>query len=101
MAGTFQLLPGGREHERPHESLSAERMLVHMRNVNKSVLQDALDTWGDMWDELQGNVTHGVLIRDESEEPIKPKCGWPQFLEKMWLLRHYVDYAKRLSEGKT
>jgi hypothetical protein len=54
-----------------------------------------------MWDELQGNVTHGVLIRDESEEPIKPKCGWPQFLEKMWLLRHYVDYAKRLSEGKT
>jgi hypothetical protein len=76
-------------------------MLFHFRNVNSSVLQEALDTWGDMWDQLQGRVTHGVLIENESEEPLEPKCGWPEFLEKMRLLRHYLDYAKRFSEGKT
>jgi hypothetical protein len=97
---TFTLLPGGRENERPRETPSADRMLFHLRNVNSSVLQDALDAWGDMWNQLQGRVTSGVLIEDEPEEPLEPKCGWPEFLEKMWLLRHYLDYAKRFSEGK-
>jgi hypothetical protein len=101
MPGSFRILPGGQEDEQSRRALTPERMLFHFRNVNSSVLQDALDTWGDMWDQLQGRVTHGVLIEEESEGPLEPMCGWPEFLEKMMLIRHYLDYAKRFSEGKT
>ncbi len=100
MAETFRILPGGNGNGEPRTNLSPERMLFHFRNVNNSVLRDALDTWGDMWDQLQGSVTYGTLINDEAEKPLEPKCGWPEFLEKMWLLRHYLDYAKRFSEGR-
>jgi hypothetical protein len=41
-----------------------------------------------------------MLVEDKVGEAPGPECGWPEFLEKMWLLRHYLDYAKRLSEGK-
>jgi hypothetical protein len=100
MPGSFRVLPGGAGKEQPHETPLPERMLFHFRNVNNSVLQEALDTWGDIWDKLQDFVTHGVLIRDEAVEPLEPKCGWPEFCEKMWLLKHYLDYAKKFSEGK-
>jgi len=72
----------------------------HLRNVSDSVLQDALDAWGDVWDQLQGSVTHGYMIMPEAEAGLQPKCGWPEFLEKLWVLRHHLEYLKRLSEGK-
>jgi hypothetical protein len=40
------------------------------------------------------------MVTPEAEKGFRPKCGWPEFLEKMWVLRHYLDYAKRYSEGK-
>lgn len=97
----FRMLPGGREDEdRTPDSITAEKMLLHFRNINSSLLQDALDTWGDIWDEFQGNITHGVMVVPEAEKSFRPSCGWPEFLEKMWLLRHYLDAAKRFSDGK-
>jgi len=77
-----------------------EDKLRHFRNVTGSVLQNALDTWGDLWNELQGTVTYGLLVTPEAEQGFKPKGGWPEFLEKMWLLKHYLEYAKRYCEGK-
>ena len=100
MPGHFEILPGqskGEEH--PDVVLSPEQKLRHVRKVTDSVLQDALDAWGDIWDQLQGTVTHGFMISTEKED-LHPQCGWPEFMEKLWLLRHYLDYLKRLSEGK-
>jgi hypothetical protein len=80
--------------------MPADQRLMHFRNVNSSVLQEALDTWGDVWDQLQGSITHGLMIDPEAEKNFKPECGWPEFLEKLWLLRHHLDYAKRFCDGK-
>jgi hypothetical protein len=29
--------------------------------------------------------------------PIQPSCGWPEFLEKMWILRQNLDFLARFS----
>jgi hypothetical protein len=102
MANKLEMLPGGLEagQQISHHMSQAERKLMHIRNVSGSVLQDALDTWGDIWDELQGTLTHGVMVVPEAEKNFEPECGWPEFLEKMWRLKHHLDYAKRFCKGK-
>jgi hypothetical protein len=101
MPGQFEILSGNlKREEHPDAVLSPEQKLRHVRRVTDSVLQDALDAWGDIWDQLQGSVTHGFMISPEAEQNLHPQCGWPEFMEKLWLLRHYLDYLKRLSEGK-
>ncbi|GAB4346792.1 MAG: hypothetical protein Kow0099_28310 [Candidatus Abyssubacteria bacterium] len=99
MARDLKVIQGGVEGE-AHRHVPAERRLAHFRNVKGSILQEALDTWGEVWDQLQGSMTHGVLIDPEVEKNFEPECGWPELLEKIWLLRHHLDYAKRLCDGK-
>ena len=79
--------------------LAPEEKLKHFRNVTGVVLQDAQDTWTELWRELQGEVVDGVMILPDAEKGFKPKCGWPELLEKMWLLKHKLDYAKRFCDG--
>lgn len=74
--------------------------LKHLINVAGVVMEDALDTWGEIWDELDGTVMQGIIVLPEAENGSRPKCGWPEFLEKLWLLRHYLDYVKRLCNGQ-
>ena len=101
MARKFEVLPGGAPAERKTRGdVTAETMLRHFQSVNASILQDALDTWGNIWDQLQGSLTHGVMVDPEVEKNFQPECGWPEFCEKLWLLRHYLDYAKRFCDGK-
>ncbi|MEN6437217.1 MAG: hypothetical protein ABFD97_01405 [Syntrophobacter sp.] len=80
--------------------VSPEEKYRLRQNVMGVVLKDAQHTWAEMWRDLQGEVTDGVVILPEAEKGCKPKCGWSEFLEKMWLLKHYIDYAQRFSEGK-
>lgn len=80
--------------------LSPEEEFRHFRNVSDSVVQKALDTWAELWNELQGAVTHGILVSPEVQRGFEPRDGWPEFLEKMWLLKHYLDYVKRFCQGK-
>ena len=70
----------------------------HFRNVIGSVLQDAQNTWAEIWKEFQKDK--GIIIPPDLEKGFQPECGWPEFLEKMWLLKHYIDYAQRFSEKK-
>jgi hypothetical protein len=89
---------------------SPEVELKHFQNVVGNVTQDALNTWDEIWGELQHAGHTGVMIVPEAaEEPpgpdadssagaaFKPSCGWPEFMEKMWLLRHYLDFMARFS----
>lgn len=80
--------------------LLPEEKFRHFRNVTGIVLQDAQDTWADLWNELQGEVVDGVVILPDAEKGFKPQCGWPEFLEKMWILKHKLDYARQFCEGK-
>jgi hypothetical protein len=90
----------GEGEQQRYKGMLPEEKLLHFRNVTGSVLQDALDTWADIWNELQGSVTHGVLVSPEVKDGFTPRCGWPEFLERMWMLRHNLDYVRRLCEGK-
>lgn len=103
MAGRFQLIRvGSAEHARlASQILSPEVKLRQYRKVTSSVLKNALSVWADIWEELQRSTTSGVMAlleAENGEDGFKPSCGWPEFLEKMCLLRHYLDFAKGFSE---
>ncbi len=88
--------PELRESEEP----SPETELRHFRNVSSSLLREALDRWAELWEELQGQVTAGMMVLPEAQRGFKPQCGWPEFLEKMWQLKFYLDSAKRFCDQR-
>ncbi len=88
---------------------SFETELQDYKNVNNSLMQDALNVWADLWAELDssrrrplepdGHIGEsGNMTKLQIEDGFEPSCGWSQFLEKMWVLRYYLDFAKRLSQ---
>lgn len=102
MTGRIRLVRFEAEHEHiVSQSPLPARELQHFKNVTGSVMQDALNVWAELWGELQGSVTCGVMVIPEAENGFKPSCGWPEFLEKMWLLKHYLDFTKKFSEQDT
>jgi hypothetical protein len=102
MNDRFRSVPGWAGHE-PLESTrrSLETELRHVRTVNSSLLRGALDKWAELWEEFQDRVTCGVLVLPEAQRGFKPRCGWPEFLEKMWQLKFYLDAAKRFCEQRS
>ena len=71
--------------------------LTHFRNVTSSVVQDALNTWADIWGELDGDVACGAAVAPADDKGFTPSCGWPEFVEKMWVLRQNLDFLARFS----
>ncbi len=70
-----------------------DRELQNFRYVVASVNDSALAVWTDLWNELRGNA-QGEMATGNAEG-FQPACGWPEFLEKFWLLKHYLDYLHR------
>ncbi len=70
--------------------------LEHLLKVTHSVTQDANKVWAEIWDEMKRMATPGGMILPEATEGFVPSCGWPEFLEKLWMLKHYLDYVQRL-----
>jgi len=99
MSREFKVISGGGQTERTFTVLTPEEKIRHFQNVTEAVLDDALDTWNDIWKEFQGKVTDAYLVLPEAEKGFKPGCGWSEFLEKIWLLKHYIDYAKKFSRS--
>lgn len=71
------------------------RALKNFRYVLGSVNEEALKTWADLWMQLQP-ATGDAGLGESPKEGLRPACGWPEFLEKLWLLKHYLDYTHRL-----
>jgi hypothetical protein len=40
------------------------------------------------------------MVTAEMQKGFVPACGWPEFLEKMWLLKHYLDSVGRICRNK-
>ena len=102
MRSTFRLP----EEDRLREVLntkdrSAESALRNFRYVVDSVNGDAQKVWAELWNELRDGVTPGGIVLPKMGEGFTPSCGWPEFLEKMWLLKHYLDYVHRFCEAST
>lgn len=100
----------GEEPQTIAQAPSPQVELKHFQNVIGNVTQDALNVWDEVWGELQHAAHTGITIVPEAiedshlpdekspaTEPFKPSCGWPEFMEKMWLLRHYLDFMARFS----
>ena len=41
------------------------------------------------------------IAKERDREPFQPSCGWPEFLEKMWVLRQNLDFLARFSRPKS
>jgi len=78
---------------------SAERALKNFRYVVAAVNDDARGVWASLWKELSEAVTPGGMVLPQMKEGFTPSCGWPEFLEKFWLLKHYLDYIHRFCEA--
>ena len=70
--------------------------LEHLREVADFVTQDANHVWADIWDQFKPLVSPGGVVRPEAQDGFVPSCGWPEFLEKLWLLTHYVDSVQEI-----
>lgn len=80
------------------EGRSPERTLKSFRYLVHSVNQNALSVWADLWKEMQGSVGASGQVMPGMQEGFQPACGWPEFLEKFWLLKHYLDCVHRFSK---
>ena len=88
-----------RRHELPSVvPVTALTQLNHLLKVAGSISQDANKTWAEIWGELKQLTTGGGLIVPEAGKGFVPECGWPEFLEKFWLLKHYLDSIQRICD---
>jgi hypothetical protein len=71
--------------------------LQDFKNVTNNLVQDALTVWADLWAELEGQVDPNGKT-SKKDNTFEPTCGWNEYLEKMWVLKHYLDFVKRLSQ---
>lgn len=74
--------------------------LRHFRGVAVGVMSDALEMWREIWDACRDPRSCEEILEDIIEPPGRtPSGGWAEYLEKLYLLGTYIDYAKRLCEG--
>jgi len=74
--------------------------LEHLLKVAGSVTEDANKVWAEIWGEFKRIVTSSGMILPEAKDGFVPSCGWPEFLEKFWLLKHYLDSVQRICKKK-
>ena len=78
---------------------SAERRakkFEHLLKVATNTNQDAGKAWAALWAEFKPLVGNNGMVMPEAQEGFVPACGWPEFLEKLWLLKHYLDSTHRI-----
>ncbi|MBN2374776.1 MAG: hypothetical protein JXD22_00125 [Sedimentisphaerales bacterium] len=78
--------------------ISSGMELQEFKKITNQVMQDALVVWAQLWGELESRVPSEGKELSRANEKGEPSCEWSDFIEKMWLLRHYLDFTKRLSQ---
>ena len=90
----------GSEHHRRSEIDRLNARIRHFRGVAAGVLVDAEKVWEEICRACQDPRTCEQIL-EGVEAPIEraPSCGWPEFMEKLHLLGHYIHYTRRLCDG--
>jgi hypothetical protein len=87
------------EQEKPvFQMASPEIDLRDYKKVTTCITQDALDLWAELWSELQGKGNIDDPDPTARDREFSPSCGMSQFLDKMWLLKHYLEFIKRYNQ---
>lgn len=95
MSKGFRLPQDDRLHGMSQATGAENRALKNVRYVIGSVNEDALKVWAELWEQLHDGVTPDGMVLPQMQQGFTPACGWPEFLEKFWLLKHYLDYVHR------
>jgi len=70
--------------------------LEHLLKVAGSVAQDASKAWAEIWEQLRDCAGAAGTDGPVAEDGFVPSGGWPEFLEKLWELKHYLDSIQRI-----
>ncbi|MFO8057159.1 MAG: hypothetical protein R6V10_07695 [bacterium] len=90
----------GWNHETRREVDRFNARMRHFQGVAASVMREAQELWEEIWEVLQDPRTPEEIIDDVPlSKDALPSCGWPEFMEKLHLLGHYLDYTRRLCDG--
>ena len=81
------------------DTVPPERMLQHFKGMVANMMGNAQNTWALVWKELQDSVVgkSGVVLT-QAQSGFSPECGWPEFLERLCQLKHYLDHTRRMCE---
>ena len=77
---------------------SAQAKLRDLKSVTHDAVQDAINVWDELWAEL--DVQGDPADAPSPEARFEPACGWTDFLKKMWVLRHHLDFTQRVSRDR-
>lgn len=72
--------------------------LEHLLKVADAVTLDAAKVWTELWSEFRQCTTGNRMITPDAQKGFVPACGWPEFLEKFFLLKHYLDSTRRVCQ---
>lgn len=72
----------------------------HLLKVVGAETSDAKKVWAELWHEFKDHITANGMVMPEMEEGFVPACGWREFMEKFWLLKHHLDSASRVCTQK-
>jgi hypothetical protein len=93
-----------RESASPREALNLLQSVEpldqarHLLRVVESVNADAQQAWTQLWSQFKPHVTHAGAALPDLQQGFVPVCGWAEFLERMWLLKHYLDAVHRICQ---
>jgi hypothetical protein len=73
--------------------------LDHLLKVAGAVVLDANKTWAELWAEFKQCVGRDGNALPQAPSFV-PACGWPEFLDKVSLLKHYLDSIHRICNGQ-
>lgn len=91
---------GSREEHTRRELERANAQMRHFRAVAASLVNEALKVWAEIWRVCEDRRTPDEILNGKTEpEDGIPACGWDELRQKLYLLRHYLDYSKRLCDG--
>jgi hypothetical protein len=74
----------------------SERALKNFRYVMSSVNADALKTWTELWNELQAEEMPILASQSRIISRANPAFNKSACLEKLYILKQYLDYVHRL-----
>lgn len=71
--------------------------MEHLLRVVASISHDAQDAWADIFAQVKPHSGRGGGSPPPAlEGSPAPACGWQEFIERLWLLKHYIDSIGRI-----